>query len=330
MSLHRKSSSKGWFSAIFSVVLSLTIVSITLIALVSDRGWTQVLELLSHFRLQYFLVSLVLLLLLFLTRRKIAILIALFCVALLSTPILPWYNPLSRSAATGELRVLTANINTQNRSYEKVLTMVREEKPDIAVFLEVDDTWVSQLQSLKDILPYDFGQANPYNLGIAVYSRFPLEDAAIDFFETDRNPSILANLTVENQSISLVAAHPFPPMRRSFFHTRNLQLDQIGQYVQQLETPVVLLGDLNITMWSPYYKRFARNTGLQNARRGFGVLPTWPMPGTYAVLPDLMHLMLQIPIDHCLVSPDIKVAAIHTGQDVDSDHLPLIVDLVLP
>ncbi|MBD2058497.1 endonuclease/exonuclease/phosphatase family protein [Oculatella sp. FACHB-28] len=330
MSLHRKSSPKGKFSAIFSVVLSLAIVGITLIALVSDRGWTQVLELLSHFRLQYFLLSLILLLLLFLTRRKVPILIALFCVALLSTPILPWYNPLSRSAAAAELRVLTANINTRNRSYEKVLTMVREEKPDIAVFLEVDDTWVAQLQNLKDILPYEFGQANPYNFGIAVYSRFPLANAAIDFFETDGNPSILANLTVEGQSISLVAAHPFPPVRRSFFHTRNLQLDRIGQYVQQLETPIVLLGDLNITMWSPYYKRFVRNTGLQNARRGFGVLPTWPMPGTYAVLPNLLHRLLQIPIDHCLVSSDIKVAAIHTGRDVDSDHLPLIADLVIP
>ncbi|MBD1870755.1 endonuclease/exonuclease/phosphatase family protein [Cyanobacteria bacterium FACHB-471] len=330
MSLHRKSSPKGKFSAIFSVVLSLAIVGITLIALVSDRGWTQVLELLSHFRLQYFLLSLILLLLLFLTRRKVPILIALFCVALLSTPILPWYNPLSRSAAAAELRVLTANINTRNRSYEKVLTMVREEKPDVAVFLEVNDTWVAQLQNLKDILPYEFGQANPYNFGIAVYSRFPLANAAIDFFETGRNPSILASLTVEGQSISLVAAHPFPPVRRSFFHTRNLQLDRIGQYVQQIETPIVLLGDLNITMWSPYYKRFVRNTGLQNARRGFGVLPTWPMPGTYAVLPNLLHRLLQIPIDHCLVSSDIKVAAIHTGRDVDSDHLPLIADLVIP
>jgi endonuclease/exonuclease/phosphatase (EEP) superfamily protein YafD len=330
MSLHRKSSSKSKFSAIFSVVLSFAIVGITLIALVSDRGWPQLLELLSHFRLQYFLLNLVLLLLLFLTRRKTAILIALFCVALLSTPILPWYNPLSRSSAAGELRVLTANINTKNRSYEKVLTMVREENPDIAVFLEVDDVWVAQLQHLKDILPYEFGQANPYNLGIAVYSRLPLEDAAIDFFGTSENPSILTNLTVEGKAISLVATHPLPPVRRSFFHSRNLQLDQIGQYVQQLETPVVLLGDLNITMWSPYYKRFARNTGLQNARRGFGVLPTWPMPGTYGVLPDLLHRLLQIPIDHCLVSSEVKVAAIHTGRDVDSDHLPLIADLVIP
>jgi len=329
MSLHRKSSPKGKVSAIFSVVLSLVIVGITLIALMSDRGWPQLLELLSHFRLQYFLLSLVLLLLLFLTRRKAAILIALFCVVLLSTPILPWYNPLNRSAVIGELRVLTANINTQNRSYEKVLTMVREENPDVAVFLEVDDTWVAQLQSLKDILPYDFGQANPHNFGITVYSRLPLNDAAIDFFGTERNPSILANLTVEGKAISLIAAHPFPPVRRSFFHSRNLQLDRIGQYVQQLETPVLLLGDLNITMWSPYYRRFMRHTGLQNARLGFGILPTWPMPGTYAVLPDLLHRLLQIPIDHCLISPEIKVAAIHTGRDVDSDHLPLIADLMI-
>ena len=329
MSLQR-SSKKGKFSAIFSVLLMLAVIGMTLISLVSDRGWPQYLELLSHFKLQYFLISLVLLLLLFLNRRKATILIALFCVALLSAPILPWYNPLSRSGAAGELRVLTANINTKNRSYEKVLTMVREENPDIAVFLEVDDTWVAQLQRLKDILPHEFGQANPYNFGVSIYSRIPLENPVIDFFGTSRNPSVLANSTVEGKSISLIAAHPFPPVRRSFFHSRNLQLDQIGQYIQQLETPVVLLGDLNITMWSPYYRRFAQNTGLQNARQGFGILPTWPMPGTYSALPDFLHVLLQIPIDHCLVSPEIKVAAVHTGRDVDSDHLPLIADLVIP
>lgn len=330
MSFNRKNSPTGRFSAIFSVVLSLAIAAITLVALISDRGWHQYLELLSHFRLQYFQISLILLLLLLLTRQKAAILIALFCVALLATQILPWYNPLAHRAAAGELRVLAANINTQNHSYEKVLTMVREEHPDIAVFQEVDDTWVGHFQTLKDILPYEFGQANPYNLGIVIYSRLPLDNAAIDFFGTEKNPSIVANITFQGKPISLVATHPLPPVRRSFFHARNLQIDRIGQYIQQLKTPVVLLGDLNMTMWSPYYKRFVRNTNLQNARRGYGILPTWPMPGTYAALPNGAHRVLQIPIDHCLVSPEISVAAIHTGRDVDSDHLPLIADLVIP
>ena len=38
---------------------------------------------------------------------------------------------------------------------------------------------------------------------------------------------------------------------------------------------------------------------------------------------------LGITIDHCLVSPDIEVKQRLVGPDVGSDHLPVIVDLLL-
>ena len=65
-----------------------------------------------------------------------------------------------------------------------------------------------------------------------------------------------------------------------------------------------------------------RQTGLDNARKGFGLLPTWPafMPWPF----------LRIPIDHCLVSPDIRVIRMRTGRTIGSDHLPIIVDMAIP
>jgi endonuclease/exonuclease/phosphatase (EEP) superfamily protein YafD len=81
-----------------------------------------------------------------------------------------------------------------------------------------------------------------------------------------------------------------------------------------------VLGDLNMTVWSPYYKSFVEKTKLHNTRTGFGILPTWPAQSP----------LLFIPLDHCLVSEDIKVLHTRTGRNVGSDHLPLITDTVIP
>lgn len=313
--------------------LVFAIVGITLISLGSSLlGWRLIFELLSHFKVQYLVLTLLLCGLVVLTRRKPLILISLFCLSILFIEILPWYVPPAwiRSNRNPNLRVLVANINTQNQNYDKVLALVRNEKPDVAVFMEIDEAWVKRLNSLVDILPASISKPNPYNLGIAVYSKLPLENNEIKFWGNNKNPTVVGNLTINGQIISLIATHPFPPAKQTFFHSRNAQLDQIGQYIQSLSTPVVIIGDLNITMWSPYYKRLIGKTGLSNARKGFGILPTWPVKASFSPVPSYLSLFLSIPLDHCLVSPKIKVAQIRTGANVGSDHRPLITDLVIP
>ena len=91
--------------------------------------------------------------------------------------------------------------------------------------------------------------------------------------------------------------------------------------LRDLPGPKICVGDLNITPWSPYYRSFVERTKLVNARNGFGLLPSWP---TF-----LFFKCLMLPLDHCLVSDDIRVADARTGEPIGSDHLPLIVEIEL-
>jgi endonuclease/exonuclease/phosphatase (EEP) superfamily protein YafD len=122
--------------------------------------------------------------------------------------------------------------------------------------------------------------------------------------------------------LSVVTVHPRPPLRPHHFRHRNVQLRDAASVVQALPAPKILVGDLNTSLWSPYYAQVIRQTGLYNARQGFGLAPTWP---TFMPWP-----FLRIPIDHCLVSPDIRVLTMRTGRNIGSDHLPLIVELMVP
>ena len=335
MGIFDKHLEKNFLIQLASYGLLLGIILITLLSVVSSFRGNFLLELFSHFKIQYFVLNLLFFGLLILTRNKKFIIIGLFCLSIVLAEIAPWYIPQTNLGFNNraKLRVLSSNINIENQRYSQVLSLVRREKPDIAVFMEINQDWVEQLDSLKDSLPYSIVKANPYNLGIAVYSKRRLKDASLAFFGTSQNPSIVGNLDVNGQIVSLIAAHPPPPIKSALFKARNQQLNEIGKYIKSLETRVIMVGDLNITMWSPYYKHFISNAGLKNARKGFGIVPTWPSKTNYppySKMPSLLTGLFSIPIDHCLVSPGIKVAKIRVGSYVGSDHRPLITDLVIP
>ena len=84
-----------------------------------------------------------------------------------------------------------------------------------------------------------------------------------------------------------------------------------------------MAGDLNVSMRSPFYRLLIKRSGLYNARQGFGILPT------HSVI-DPSYAALSAPIDHCLVSQDIKVKNFSTKQNIGSDRSPIVADLSIP
>ncbi len=148
----------------------------------------------------------------------------------------------------------------------------------------------------------------------------PPDEASVEFLGNAGRPSVSLRLSKGGSPVSLLATHPRTPMTLQTFSQRNDQLTEVGSFVRSRPGPWVVIGDLNMSMWSPWFKRLCGEAGLSNARRGFGVLATWP-----AFLPGVCR----IPIDHCLVSDPSMVTGCRLGPDIGSDHLPLIVDLDL-
>jgi endonuclease/exonuclease/phosphatase (EEP) superfamily protein YafD len=83
---------------------------------------------------------------------------------------------------------------------------------------------------------------------------------------------------------------------------------------------VLVMGDLNATPWSRPFRRLLRRSALCDSRAGFGVQASFPAAST----------LLRLPIDHLLASCGVGVRARRIGRDVGSDHLPVIVDVVVP
>ncbi|MEL6383727.1 MAG: endonuclease/exonuclease/phosphatase family protein [Cyanobacteria bacterium J06626_18] len=323
---------KSCLTNLLAWVLFLGIVGLTLLSFVTrNYGWRIYFELLSHFQLQYLILSSAGLVILAILRQRSLFLLGLVCTIILATQVVTWYWPPKFLTAdeTGNFRVLIANVNTKNKQYEDVLAFTREEDPDLALFMEVNDAWISQLDTLSNVLPHSSGEGSPYNFGIVLYSRTSFDAVERVAFGDDRIPSLTGQISIHNRTLSFVGTHPLPPVRPSFFQSRNQQLDLIGQYLQTVNTPKMLIGDLNLSMWSAYYGRLVRQTELKNARKGFGILPSWPTAGTHHQIPGWASLLFSIPIDHCLLSPELGVVDVRVGPNIGSDHRPVIVDLKL-
>lgn len=278
------------------------------------------LELSCHFRVQYAAILVPAVAVAALRRQfKAAAVLGVFALANVVV-ILPLYFGRSEPAATGHpLRVVLLNVHTANRDSAAVLEFLENTQADLIALLEVNGRWMRDLQPLED--DYAFSRTLPRedNFGITLFSLMAPEESAITWIGEADVPSIVARFQIGDQPLTVIATHPVPPVNRLYAADRNRQLTAVAKLAAEQKDPVLLLGDLNTTSWSPYFSDLLQQSGLDDSRAGFGVQPTWPSG----------RALLWIPLDHCLVSPSITVRDRRVGPFVGSDHYPVIVELEL-
>jgi len=226
----------------------------------------------------------------------------------------PAIQPVSGSP---KLRLVSLNVHTANERMDLVLDYLRNTDADIILLMEVNDRWMSHLSALSKSYPHRITVPQEDNFGIALFSRLPLTNSGVLEISGAEVPSIATEVEWSGARFFLLGTHPLPPGSAAYAAWRNEQLQGVAALVRTQALPVIVVGDLNLTPWSPYFSKLLKQSGLKNTSQGRGLFNSWP--GTLA--------SVGIPIDHCLVSPDWSVAAKQTGPPVGSDHLPVLIEL---
>ena len=287
--------------------------------------WHRYFEFTTGYKLQFLLMALCSLMYFLLRRRQLWLALSLFCVLLNLSEILPWYFGSSQVTNLEQyqpLKVLSYNALWKNKDYARAIALVNREQPDIAIFQEAISHWHPKLAALKPNYPY---HVSAEKLEIEVYSKLPLNNTQIELYGTYRG-LVISNIEVGDRAVKFIATHAYPQLYwgRGGWLIRNKHLQNgIGKYVSYLNQPAIVLGDLNVTMWSPFYRSMIETSNLRNARQGRGILPTHSI-----VTPRFAAL--SAPLDHCLVTPDIQVKDFKLGPAIGSDHLPIIAELLIP
>jgi endonuclease/exonuclease/phosphatase (EEP) superfamily protein YafD len=298
------------------VLLGVSSMAATVAAVLARQFWA--FDLFAHFRVQLAAAQ-VLLVLIFLARRRRAWAVLLLAgVGVNAAAIWPYLAPAASIAAEGAaLRIGFANVERRNTEGGGLVASMSAAAPDLLAVIEYSEAWAERLRPLTDAYPFRIELPRDDNFGIALFSRMPLLDGRS--FELEGHPAIAVSVEYRGTPVRVVAAHLMPPMSAAMAARRQRQLDALAAQLDATTEPTVLVGDFNLSPYSPHFGAFLADTSLQDAAAGQGLRYTWP-----AFMP-----LLGIPIDHCLTSRHWHTVNYRRLPAYGSDHLPVVVDLAL-
>lgn len=229
--------------------------------------------------------------------------------------------------ATGDklLSLININVLSENPQQKVVVQYLLEERPDFITLQEVTPIWLEELRRLDEAYPFSSIQVSDQRRGIAVFSRIRPEDYLLR--DINRNaPSFTGTFPLANgKRLTLVSAHPRAPTSPRKALERNQVLEALPELALRWNDPArIIVGDLNLTQWSPLFLELLDQADARNSTAR--VLPASTWCPTVLGIP---LVMLQLPIDHCLISSPVLVVRREIGPYVGSDHLPLKIDFLV-
>jgi endonuclease/exonuclease/phosphatase (EEP) superfamily protein YafD len=183
--------------------------------------------------------------------------------------------------------------------------------------MEVNDRWLAELAELRQSHPHFLLDPQEDNFGIALFSRQPLRDPQLIHLASAGVNAVAATVEFGTNHVFLLGVHTLPPASREYAIGRNEQLAEAASLIRRRGGPAILLGDLNTSPWSPYYRKLIVDSKLKNTAQGRGISASWPTR-----VPPLF-----IPLDYVLVSEGIAVGKRFLGPNVGSDHFPVVAEL---
>ena len=291
--------------------------SVSVFSLLPFDWW--LIDLFTHFRLQFSLFFAVAALLCLLLRRRLSAVIALLLLCLNLLDVAPrWFaSPVTTPETDNSLRLMSFNVNARGDPV-KALRVIKEANPDVLLLLEVNQRWIDNLAPLQQSLPFQVTQLRPDNFGIALFSRFEME-ANVQTLGPASVPSIQATADVRGRAVQILGVHPPPPIGATYSAWRDAELEAAARRIQGAQLSI-LAGDFNTTPYSAGFKDLVVMANLHEASSGFGIQGTWPLSVN----------VLSIPIDHVLHSRDLVTTNHEVWWETGSDHAAVVVDLLVP
>ena len=221
------------------------------------------------------------------------------------------------------VRLMIANVYMHNRQDSALRAIVEKADPDMLLLMETDQWWIDHAAELRERYPYHHEAPFGNTYGMALYSRYALNNLKTLFLQHDSVPSFHSNVQLPSgRSFLFHGVHPVPPILSK--HPDNAgkqeqELIRVGQRIEDQTAPAVVAGDFNDVAWSNTSRLFQTSGKLNDTRVGRGLYNSF----------DAKSYFMRWPLDHVYVSSEFRIADFQRLNSFGSDHFPIYVELVL-
>jgi endonuclease/exonuclease/phosphatase (EEP) superfamily protein YafD len=237
-------------------------------------------------------------------------------------------------ADTAQIRVMTFNIQGANEAPELLIHAITPEAPDLIGFQEISHNNLPALErdlaaeypfntfDLYDGRRSDVGVASRYP--ILSYERmvFPPRDAAVHAVVDWNGVQVhVFVLHFSADNLFEFSVSEYPALERENLADRAREVTIVGETLEEVDGPVLVLCDCNFTDTTETYRRMAAWLGDSFKRVGWG-------PG-HTLDPFQKHMPM-LRIDYVWYNAAFLPIASHRGDPQSSDHYPVISVLGFP
>lgn len=291
------------------------------------------LDMLSHFSFQYVIGAALLGTLLFIYKRTFYFVLM---IVVFTANLFEMYRHVdleSVSATDNDLTIVQYNRRFQIFDHTDFIewTKTNHQKFDVMILQEANAMMVRAGKDMIDLYPHQIHEARNHSFGMVVLSKHPMLESEIVKIEAPAEIALMKNFYIRlkihpaesSEPVSIYAVHPVPPGGRELTEQRDYEIDAVRKAIQESSaTNVIMIGDLNLTPYSPIFADLLQNTGLKYALSSPYPYPTWPKEFGFHVY--------QIPIDHILHKGNLKLVEKYRGPHMGSDHYPVVATYNLP
>ena len=227
------------------------------------------------------------------------------------------------TSAEDEIAIYTHNLWWKHGEPDAIARSIDASDADILVLQEVTPAMIDALGDHPLLAAdYRYRASEPSDVdttGLAVWSRYPIGDAAVEVVGTS-TPVLRTTIDSPSGPFRLGAIHVTAPLDGEATAAWDEELSQLAD--ADSSSPALLVGDFNATEDHEQFRAILE-AGWTDAHgpKGCGYDATWPEE---RIWPTMLRL------DHVLTSSHFEILAVDIGDSASSDHRAVIARVRLP